>query len=225
MKFVSYDSKLVYVMNKIVDIVIADLLWLLCSIPLVTLGASTAALYYTTVKVIRRDRSKVTKEFFASFKINLKYGTLATLFFAAVGFLLYLYTWFYEAMDANTFAGMMYFFSMVSAIVLFSITMSFFFPILSRFQMKFWKLLRLSFFVAIRNIGRAILSALLIAIGAVLGRLNVGFLLLLPALISLIVSFFIEPVLQKYMPRDAVGVDDWYFEDKNDNNNDTDDSQ
>ena len=62
----------------------------MCSIPIITIGPATAALYYTVVKVVRRNRETVIKSFFHSFKSNLKQGILFTIFYlfygAAIGF-------------------------------------------------------------------------------------------------------------------------------------------
>ena len=38
-------------MGKLVDMLILSGLWVICSLPVVTIGASTAALYYVTLKL------------------------------------------------------------------------------------------------------------------------------------------------------------------------------
>ena len=47
-------SRLSEVLSGLIDLIFAGLLWLLCSLPVVTLGASTTALYYTVMKCIRQ---------------------------------------------------------------------------------------------------------------------------------------------------------------------------
>ena len=42
-------SRLIAAVTAVIDVIAAGLLWLLCSLPLVTLGAATTALYYTVV--------------------------------------------------------------------------------------------------------------------------------------------------------------------------------
>ena len=89
MKF-SLDTPIFDKTNQIADILGAGFLWLLCSVPVITIGPATAALYYTIVKVVRRNRETVIKSFFHSFKSNLKQGILFTIFYllygAAIGF-------------------------------------------------------------------------------------------------------------------------------------------
>lgn len=48
-----YDSKLFQLLLRVSDVVALSLLWLLCSLPILTLGASTSALYYTAMKLVR----------------------------------------------------------------------------------------------------------------------------------------------------------------------------
>ena len=40
-----YDSKLFQLLLRVSDLVALSLLWLLCSLPVITIGASTSALY------------------------------------------------------------------------------------------------------------------------------------------------------------------------------------
>ena len=39
--------------GRILDLVVLSLLWLVCSLPMVTVGPATAALYYSCVKCLR----------------------------------------------------------------------------------------------------------------------------------------------------------------------------
>ena len=47
-----YDSKLFQLLLRVSDLVALSLLWLLCSLPVITIGASTSALYYTAMKLV-----------------------------------------------------------------------------------------------------------------------------------------------------------------------------
>ena len=49
-------SKFVDALGGFIDLTVAGIMWLVCSLPIVTLGASSTALYYTVVKCVRRDR-------------------------------------------------------------------------------------------------------------------------------------------------------------------------
>ena len=70
------DSPVMTVTSKIFDCICLSLLWALFSLPVITMGAASAALYCSVSKNIRRDRGKLWKTFFDSFKENFKRSTL-----------------------------------------------------------------------------------------------------------------------------------------------------
>lgn len=80
-------AKLSEIFNKILNLVLLSVYWLVLSLPVVTLGAATSALYYTTQKVIKNNRGYVSAEFFKAFKGNFKTSTICWLVHLIVGFL------------------------------------------------------------------------------------------------------------------------------------------
>ena len=71
----SYDNPVIRGINKVVDFVFLALLWWIFSIPVITLGASTTAFYYTFNKAICRDNGYIWKSFWRAFKENFKLST------------------------------------------------------------------------------------------------------------------------------------------------------
>ena len=67
------------VTGKLVDLVILSAFWLFCSLPVVTVGPATAALYHTVVRCIRGNERDSWMLFFRTFKSNLKVGVLTSL--------------------------------------------------------------------------------------------------------------------------------------------------
>ena len=61
-----------------------SLLWVLCSVPLVTMGAASTALYDAAVHVMRRKDDAVFSRFFGTFRRELKTACLTTLLWGAV---------------------------------------------------------------------------------------------------------------------------------------------
>lgn len=72
----SYDNKLFDTINKIVDWLFVAILWLIFSIPVFTIGASTTAFFETVHKVICRGKGYVWRTFFTTFKTNFKKSTI-----------------------------------------------------------------------------------------------------------------------------------------------------
>ena len=85
MKFLSYDSKFSQVMIRICYACWLNLIWAVCSIPIVTVGASTTALYYVMLKLARGEEGNVTSMFFRSFKENFKQSTVLWLILLGFG--------------------------------------------------------------------------------------------------------------------------------------------
>jgi uncharacterized membrane protein YesL len=66
---------------------ILHILWLVCSLPVVTAGASATALMYSCIKLHRGEGSPV-KNFFKSFKENFKQATAMFFIFLVIGLIL-----------------------------------------------------------------------------------------------------------------------------------------
>lgn len=85
--FFNYDNKFFRTMGKLVDCFYLSILWLIFSIPVVTMGASIAALYQASRKVLLNDEGYVFNTFITEFKANFKQCTkiwLIHLAFAAI---------------------------------------------------------------------------------------------------------------------------------------------
>ena len=96
MKLFSYENRFGQIMMALCYACYLNLLWFICSIPIFTIGASTTALYYTSLKVIRNEECHVDVLFFRSFKQNFKQATAIWmillpigLFLGADGYILY----------------------------------------------------------------------------------------------------------------------------------------
>lgn len=79
-RWFNYDNPLFHIMSKIVDLVMLNILTLLCCIPIVTIGASVTAAHYTALKM-HRGESYIFRDFVKSFKENLKQSTMIWLLF------------------------------------------------------------------------------------------------------------------------------------------------
>ena len=88
MKFFSYESRFSQLLLKLCYACYLNLLWFVCSIPIVTIGASTTALYYASLKVVRDEDSHVAALFFRSFRQNFKQATVLWLILLGVGLFL-----------------------------------------------------------------------------------------------------------------------------------------
>jgi len=80
----SLDNPIWSFMGKIADLIVLNLLVLICSLPIFTIGASWTALYYVTIRMVRKEEGYVIKDFFRSFKENFKQATIIWLLILVV---------------------------------------------------------------------------------------------------------------------------------------------
>ena len=88
MDFFSINGKFYSFMTKVADLMILSVLWLFTSLPVITLGASSSALYYSVIKVVREESDRPTKAYFRAFRDNFKQSTLITGGFLTVALLI-----------------------------------------------------------------------------------------------------------------------------------------
>lgn len=81
----SFESPLWQFLGRVADAFILTILWFLCSLPIITLGASTTALYAATLRMMRNEDTGIVKRFFQDFKTNLVQGSIAGIVMLLVG--------------------------------------------------------------------------------------------------------------------------------------------
>lgn len=216
------DNSIFNGISKIFDLLMLSLVWLVLCIPVVTIGPASTALYYTVVKVIRRERSYVFKEFFRSFKLNFKQGAIVGLIYVVLGVIMFFDIEYAKAMaeEGSKMGNFLYIvFVVMGFFTLFTIL--YIFPLLSRFTVTIKHLFKWAFYISLRQILWTLVLTLIFA--ATVALMFFSFYLapplfvFLPGLYTLIASFPMEKVLKKYMPKEENtdeedGVDRWYNE-------------
>lgn len=71
-----WDSPFMQKVAKAGNLILLNILWILCSIPVLTMGAATAALYYVVFQYQTAEETSVVKPFFRAFAKNFKQATL-----------------------------------------------------------------------------------------------------------------------------------------------------
>ena len=89
-----YDGPFISFLMKLGDMIILHVLWLLCSLPVITAGPALAAAHYAALRIVRDEGGSVCSMFFKAFRINffqaLPLGDLSILAGAVIGTDLYL---------------------------------------------------------------------------------------------------------------------------------------
>ena len=85
MRFNITDNVIVRALNKICDMVCLNVLWLICCIPVVTIGAATTALYTVMLKMVKNEEGYIFRGFFKAFKSNFKQSTIIWIILLLLG--------------------------------------------------------------------------------------------------------------------------------------------
>ena len=202
------ESKIAAAITAVIDIITAGLLWLLCSLPLLTLGAASAALYYSVVKCIRHERGRLVKSFFAAFRRDFKTATLLWLIFLAAALVLTADVYAFGRMGGSALGT-------VGKLLLLAL-LAFFpwvFAFVSRFSNTVSGTLKFCGYLALRSIGKTLLMLLELVAFGVMTYLMPPLVFILPGLVCLLQSLHIEPVFKPLTAemRTADG-DDWFNE-------------
>lgn len=124
------DSPIMRILIYITDLVILNCLWIICCIPIVTIGASTTALYGCFLN--RSTESSVVKRFLAQFKSNLKKSTLLWLIEVVLLAITLLNIWFYYNRVGGNFSILRILLLIPSVIL--GVGIEYIFPLQSHFE-------------------------------------------------------------------------------------------
>ena len=80
-KLFDQDNMFFAIMGVLFDLIILNVLTLLCCLPVVTAGASFTAMHSVLWRMVRHEETYVARQFFDSFKRNLKQSLLPWLAF------------------------------------------------------------------------------------------------------------------------------------------------
>lgn len=84
MNFNWIDNPIMRGMGRLADFIILNLLWVVCSIPIITIGASTTALYTVMLKLVKNEEGYIAKGFLKAFKENFKQSTIMWIIFLLI---------------------------------------------------------------------------------------------------------------------------------------------
>ncbi len=126
------DGKVFGFLSRTADLVLLNLLWILFSLPVVTLGASTTALYTVLLKMARNEESYIFSGFVRAFRANFKQSTVIWCGMAAAAVLLHFD--FYYIGHVTFHGSKLLFMAFLLIAFLLAAGMSYVFPILAFFE-------------------------------------------------------------------------------------------
>lgn len=198
------DNPVMNFITRIVYSVYLNILWFICCIPIVTAGASTTALFYVTLKMVKNEEGSITAQFFRAFKENFKFSTKVWLIMLALGivlsvdgFVLYhmrFENWFWAVLTAI----------FIVVVLAYLIVAMYIFPLMARFE----NTVRMMFFNSIMIGMRFLLcTALMAAVYFVMAFIIIN--IFTPAVIfgeglcAFLCSYFLSKILDLCAPHEA----------------------
>lgn len=204
MYFFSVDGPLWRFFNLVYNLVVLHVLWIVYSLPLVTIGASTTALYYSCMKMIRTKEGYVHKNFHHAFKENFRQSTIIWLVMTAVLFLFL--TDFRYGMYLGNAAGKV----MLAACSVFLIptvfTCIYIFPVQAKFENRIWDNLKNALLLSLRHFFCSLLLCFILATFVMLTFAFVPFIMLMlccgVGLYAYVTSNLFIFIFRKYVPNE-----------------------
>ena len=158
-KLFNMDNKFFTVMGRVADLIMLNVVCLICCLPIVTIGASLTALHYVTLKMARNEESYIIRSFFKSFKQNFKQATIINLIMLVIAAILY--------MDLNivtnlggTMSQVLYILFIAFGIIYLMVFL-YIYPVLAKFYNSIKNTFRNAFLMSIRHLPYTLLMAVI----------------------------------------------------------------
>ena len=161
MKFFSIDSPLYKFMQRLTDVFLLNLLWILFSLPIVTVGCSTAAAFSVGMKFVDESEGHIWNDFIAAFKANWKQGLPLGLISIVAVIAVRLDFFIAENTEGNSLPFLIAGF-LTAFFLLFSLIYAF--PLIVRYENTIPNSLKHSFRLGMKHIGRTLLLIIVIAV-------------------------------------------------------------
>lgn len=169
MKFFSVESPLYKFLSKFLDVVKLNFLWILFSIPVVTVGASTVAAMSVALKMTDDEEGYIGKSFLKAFKENWKQGTFLWIITVIAVYAIYMDFQLFEAVENNPIVFLII--GMVS-IALAVVALLYSYPLAARYENTLINTIQNSINISRKFFGRTLLLVIVIAVEYIVFNFN-----------------------------------------------------
>ncbi len=196
----SSENKFFRIVTKIIHMIFVSFLWLLCCIPVFTIGASTSALYYTVERNIKHDLGYPAQMFFRSFRRSFRQSTIVWLVLFGL-FLILTFDWTFFTNYGNdghpAFLSLRYIIAVMIGIEL--VCFLYVFPYIARFEIPLRQAVKNSFLLVIRHPRKLILICVFFAFAIFMVWLLPFLIVIVPAVFMWQTSIIMEGIYRIYM--------------------------
>lgn len=156
------ESPLVNFLNKVADIMILGIVFMIACVPVITGGAALTAAYYMGFKMVKNEETYIIKGFFKAFKENFKQATILWIFVLIImavivaDYRIILYSGIAFASGLRI--------AMVSVTLIAALGIVFVFPLQARFQNTVKHTFKNAFLMALSHLPSAFLLIIIYAV-------------------------------------------------------------
>lgn len=197
--FLEMEGPVYRFLSRLMELALLNIMFLIFCIPIITIGASSTALYSVTLKMVRNEESNVCSGFVQAFKKNFKQSTIIWIYLLIAGFILSMNYFLLQSYTGK--------FSLIVILSLFFITFIYLlltvlvFPYVSRFKNTVKESVVNVLKIAVANPSRTIL-VLIISIGPVVLMFLSPYLFIFQLYVSVFFGFSLVAYLNSFLFRD-----------------------
>lgn len=203
MKFFDVDNPVWRFIRKIGYLWILNILWLVTSLPLFTIGASTTALIYACMK-LKDDEGYPTGNYFRSFRENFRQATIIWLIYAAIGALLIYGLIFWNLMDGtelrvgHAFA--------IALLIPYALSLLYVFAVQAKFVNRVRDTIHYALILPFRHIGWTVQMVILVGVVIYLNVTTIVFVNFVTLAVGIgwiayLLSLYYMKVFERYIPK------------------------
>lgn len=148
-KLFSYDNPVWRFMGRVADVFFLTVFWAVCSLPVITIGASTTALYYVSLKMVKNREGYIGRSFFKAFKDNFMQSTAVWMIMLFIGIFLSADLYFFYHLESRMAVFAFWLFLIFTVLFLFIAVLVF--PLEARLDTKTGNLFFMAFMVSMKN--------------------------------------------------------------------------
>lgn len=208
--FFSLENPFIQFLNRLTDVIILNVLCLICCLPVFTAGASLTALHYMTLKMVKNEEGYVFKGFFKAFRDNFRQTTVIWLIFLAVSFVFFVDLRIFEAAGDSLPEFLK---TVILCLFMFvCLTAMYVFPLIARFSNTIKNSIKNAFLMSILHIGKSIIMAVIYVLPFFVVQLH---LMMIPVYLLIgisgpayINSYIWRGIFKKYEPGEKISEEE-----------------
>lgn len=200
--FFNPEGKFFRIGSKAADLLLASVLWLVCCLPLVTVGPACTALYDVVVRNIHNGQgSGICRDFLRVFRQNFRQSVGLMLIFTTLAAAALVAAQLYAEQGASDTVTVWF---LRAILVVVMMAAPYGFALISRFENTFGRILLLTLYLTFRHLPTSLVLAILLSLGGLLVYLHLPLAVLMPGLICLLMSLLLERVICFHAPEAVV---------------------